>query len=140
MAARAVQTLAIVISIVMAGSPESSRAAAARLGESFTLGVGESTRVEDTDLTVSFDEVSSDSRCPVDVNCIQAGEALVQLALRSGEGERTVIELTVPPGGSSPPKRFGSFLITVVELNPQKVSDQSVEPSAYVATIRISRA
>jgi hypothetical protein len=135
----AIQTAAIVISFFMSAHGR-AQASEARLGESFTLGISESKRIEATDLTVSFQEVSSDSRCPKDVNCIQAGEALVQLALRSGSGESVVIELTVPPGGSSATKSFGAFLITIIELDPQKISTQEIDPSAYVATIKIVRA
>jgi hypothetical protein len=144
MGSGAVHSTAIVFSFLMtgcaAGRAQPSIAPEARLGEAFTLGVSESKRVEATDLTVSFDGVSSDSRCPKDVNCIQAGEALVQLALQTGGGEKTVIDLTVPPGGSSATKSFGAFLITIVELDPQKISTQEIDPSAYVATIKITRA
>lgn len=127
----ALHAAGIVISLLMA---------AARLDESLTLRLGESARVEDFDLTVSFAEVSSDSRCPKDVNCIQAGEAVIQLELRTDAGERAVIELTVPPGGSSVAKSFGAFLVTVVELHPEKESDKTIDPSAYRATVKISRA
>jgi hypothetical protein len=135
----AIETAAIAISFFMSADGRAQESEA-RLGESFTLGISQSKRVEATDLTVSFQEVSSDSRCPKDVNCIQAGEALIQLALRSGAGERVVIELTVPPGGSSATKSFGAFLITIVELDPQTISTQEIDPSSYVATIKIVRA
>ena len=109
-----------------------------KLGESFTLGMGEAARVEDAEITVTFQEVSSDSRCPKDVNCIQAGEAVVVLALESAAGKKTLVELAVPPGGSSPAAAFEAFRVTVVELEPQTESTRSIDPSGYVATVRLS--
>jgi hypothetical protein len=129
MSARAISTAGIVFFAVMA---------AVEADESLTLRVGESARVEATDLTVSFEEVSSDSRCPKDVNCIQAGEAVIQLAVRTGADERTLLEFAVPPGGGSAAKSFKSFRVTVVELHPERLSTHSIESSDYVATVKIS--
>ncbi len=112
----------------------------ARLGESFTLRMGEAVRVEDADVTVTFKEVVSDSRCPKDVTCIQAGEAVVHLAVGSEAGQSAVLELDVPPEGSSMAASFDTLLITIVELNPQKESGKPIDPSAYVATVKVSRA
>jgi len=118
--------------------PKESRAG--RLGESLTLGVGESVRVEDVDLTIAFQEVASDSRCPKDVTCIQAGEAVVLLALGTEAGEKAVLELGVPPGGSSIEASFHDIRITIVELIPQKESGKPIDPATYVATVKVSRA
>jgi GWxTD domain-containing protein len=111
---------------------------AVRLGESFRLRVGEAARVEDAGITVTFQKVVSDSRCPKDVTCIQAGEAVVLLALDTEGGRSSVLELAVPPGGSSPAATFESLRIAVVELQPQKESRRPIDPAAYVATLRVS--
>ena len=108
------------------------------VGESFTLRIGEAARVEDAEITVSFEEVSSDSRCPKDVNCIQAGEAVVVLALESAAGKKTLVELAVPPGGASLAATFETLRVTVVELQPQTESTKSIDPSSYVATVRLT--
>lgn len=110
-----------------------------RLGDSFNLRVGEEARIDEAQLTVRFTKVGRDSRCPKDVTCIQAGEAVVHLALRSDAGERVDLQLEVPPGGESLPASFGDFRITVLELNPQKESGKTIDPPAYVATVRVIR-
>jgi GWxTD domain-containing protein len=108
------------------------------LGESFSLRVGEAARVEDAGITVTFQKVLSDSRCPKDVTCIQAGEAVVSLALDAEEGRSAVLELAVPPGGSSPEATFASLRVAVIELQPQKDSRKAIDPASYVATLRVS--
>jgi len=135
----------LVLSFVMAACGEGeaeppTAARVSRLGESFTLRVGEAVRVEDADVTVTFKEVASDSRCPKDVTCIQAGEAVVHLAVVSEAGEKAVLELGVPPGGSSMAASFQAFRITIFELNPQKESGKPIDPATYVATVRVNRA
>jgi len=116
-----------------AGAPE------ARLGEPFPLRVGESASVEGVDLAIELVEVASDSRCPKDVTCIQAGEAVVRLALRSAGGESAELELAVPPGGSSRAESFGDFRIAIVKLDPEKESAKRIDPASYVATVTVRR-
>ncbi len=111
-----------------------------RLGDSFNLRVGEEARIDEAQLTVRFTKVGRDSRCPKDVTCIQAGEAVVHLLLLSDAGERAELELEVPPGGESIPAKFGDFRITLLELDPQKESGKPIDSSAYVATVRVARA
>jgi hypothetical protein len=111
----------------------------ARLGEPFPLEIGGAVRIEEGDLTVKFEEVASDSRCPRDVNCIQAGEAMVQLSITAGD-DKAILELAVPPGGSSPAAKFQELLVTVLELEPQPESEKSIDPSSYVAKVKVVRA
>ncbi len=110
-----------------------------RLGESFTLRVGETATVDDAKVTVTFQKVVRDSRCPKDVTCIRAGEAVVVLALETEAGRSAVLELEVPPGGGSHAQTFEAFQVTVLELHPQTESTKSIDPSAYVATVRVSQ-
>ena len=145
MGSLAIVAARLVLSFVMAACGEGeaeppTAARVSRLGESFTLRVGEAMRVEDADVTVTFKEVASDSRCPKDVTCIQAGEAVVHLAVVSEAGEKAVLELGVPPGGSSMAASFQAFRITIFELNPQKESGKPIDPATYVATVRVNRA
>jgi len=49
--------------------------AAVPVGESFTLGVGESVEVGGAGLVVGFTSILADSRCPMDAYCFWAGDA-----------------------------------------------------------------
>jgi hypothetical protein len=49
---------------------------------SLTLKVGEAAQLAGGVLTLTFDEVTGDSRCPKDVDCVWAGEATVVFKVR----------------------------------------------------------
>ena len=103
------------------------------MGESFSLRVGESASVAGADLSLTFSAVDQDSRCPKDVNCIVAGEAvLVFEALISGE--RVDLTFKVPPGGGDA-QNVENLTITILELKPETESGKRIEPSSYVAKL-----
>src|SRR3989442_2310587 len=47
------------------------------------LALGESLKVRDTGVTVSFEEVVEDSRCPTGVTCIWEGDAAVKISIHT---------------------------------------------------------
>ena len=108
----------------------------AGIDESFSLAVGETASVEGTDLSLSFVAVTRDSRCPKDVSCIVAGEAVVVFAARVG-GEETELTFKVPPGGKDE-QAFGRFTIAIVELEPETDSTKKIDASDYVATVIVT--
>lgn len=57
----------------------------------FTLGIGQSAVLGEPAVTITFTAVPQDSRCPVDVVCVWAGDAVVALTLHVG-----------PPDGDGP--------------------------------------
>ena len=61
------------------------------LGETFSVKVGESASVAGAGLSVTFTALVSDSRCPPGVQCIQAGNAVITVALaRTGSAPVTL--------------------------------------------------
>lgn len=51
------------------------------LGEAFSIKVGESVSVAGAGVSVTFTALVSDSRCPRGVQCIQAGNAVISVAV-----------------------------------------------------------
>jgi len=109
-----------------------------RLGESFDLKVGETARLEGDSLILTFNAVRSDSRCPVDVTCIQAGEAVVVFDARAEGSERRELVFDVPPGGGDE-ERFARYRIRIVELRPPAESTKTIDPASYVARVLLER-
>ena len=66
------------LSSACGGSPAEVKA---RLGEEFSLSIGQSALITGENLEIRFEEVVEDSRCPKNVNCIWAGRVscIVQL-------------------------------------------------------------
>ena len=85
---------------------------------------------------LTFKAVTRDSRCPKDVRCIRAGEAVVVLELRDGSHETSTLTFDVPPGGGASQSLRG-YRIDIVSLDPQAEADVEIAPRDYTATIGI---
>lgn len=64
------------------------------LKQSFYLPVGNTIKIAGQNLSLHFDEVINDSRCPSNVNCVLDGEA--KCAVTINDGTPTPVILTVP--------------------------------------------
>lgn len=116
-----------------AGGPEEPSS-----GEAFTLAVGEVNRPAGEELTVRFEEVAGDSRCPRGVDCIWAGDAEVVLAVTVGDGESASLTLHTHGGERYP--REGEALgrrLRLLALEPYPVEGMRIAPESYRATLLV---
>ena len=103
-----------------------------RLNEEFVVAPGDTIKMESTSQRVRFGGVTSDSRCPIDVVCIQAGDAIVRIEiLSSRRGES--YDLHTADGR---PVMDGRLTIVLVRLAPSPVSSRTIAPDDYRATLR----
>jgi len=107
------------------------------LDQDFQLPAGRSIRLADTDLVVHFDRVERDSRCPADVKCITAGDAVVVLGLAAGRESERLYELHTTSGDAT--AVHAGFRVTLVALNPVPVSTRTLRARDYIATLRAAR-
>jgi hypothetical protein len=105
--------------------------------ETFTLRAGHQKRVARGELTIKFVNVIEDSRCPVGVNCIQAGNAKIQIKVTDRRGQTKTMELSTnkDPKGD----RLGPYAINLVSLAPQPTKDGKPTRSRYTARFSIER-
>jgi hypothetical protein len=67
----------------------------ASLGKEFTLAIGQSATISSENLKIEFLDVTADSRCPKDVECVWAGEVSCSLQItQNGISEQ--VKLTQP--------------------------------------------
>ncbi len=106
-------------------------------GTEFSLRPGERIQVEGGAAAVRFVAVPQDSRCPTDVQCVWAGDAVVQLDLLvSGDSSRTALH-TNSQGGSVRTE-FHGYALELVSLKPAPHSGTQIQQSDYLATLRVS--
>jgi hypothetical protein len=86
---------------------------------------------------VRFDRVVSDSRCPTDVYCVQAGDAVVKITV-TGDGGTQTDELHTGAGGPHSTARSG-LTISLEDLSPQPLSSRPIPPGDYRATFTATR-
>ena len=108
------------------------------LTREFRLRVGERTEVGDEGLAIAFLGVQEDSRCPIDVDCIWAGDAEVVLEVVIGRraAETIVLHSALEPKVVV----HADHGIRLVELEPDPLSTVPIRQRNYVATLSVSRA
>ncbi len=105
-----------------------------QLDQTIALPLGATTVVDGTPLRVTFLSVRSDSRCPMGVLCIWAGDADIVLRVDTGAGSTEVdVHSTVDPRSVI----LTGYRIELVDIQPPR--PQNDGPLAYIAMLRITR-
>ncbi len=110
---------------------------AARLGREFKLRARQQVTLKGETLRIRFAEVTEDSRCPTDVQCVWAGNAAVRLEV--SRGGRRSRSLTLNTSGNSPTVKYGNYEIKLVELKPHPKSTRKVAQPDYVVTLLVNQ-
>ncbi len=97
--------------------------------------------IQEARLTVSLLEVN-DTRCPKNVRCVWAGHAIVTLQVASdGAAPETLIIGTQAPADMQLPSEadYGKYRFSLVTLEPERASDETVPLSNYRATVQVTK-
>jgi len=118
-----------------AAGPPSTQVVA--VDRDFELKPGQTARVDGTALTISFVGVTEDSRCPVDVQCVWAGNGAVSLLLTDDTGARSsaILHTTLTPRSV----RASGYEIILTGLKPDPKQGSPIPLPNYVATFRVTR-
>lgn len=96
-----------------------------------TLSIGATETVVD-DISLTLNSFVSDNRCPVDVQCIEAGAVVVNVTMKKG----TAVETRNFPSDEVPYVFMGhSFAIT--QITPVANSKVTIDPKDYKITFRV---
>lgn len=89
-------------------------------------------------LLLTLENVVSDSRCPVDVTCVWAGEIRIALAVdpSQGEGARSEFELAT----TAPKATVRGLDVELLGAEPAPHSKKPIAPADYRISLRVSRA
>lgn len=104
--------------------------------QTVTVGLSKEKAIEKTRLRVKFVEFIEDSRCPVDVDCIWAGNAKIKVRVTS-RGVSRVLTLNTMDTGKADIAHGYKFRLT--GLTPVPRSNVRINPSSYVATIEAEK-
>ena len=139
--AKRVAMLFMLTGVALLGGHRAAAAQTARVGREFELRVGRVVTLDGGGLRVRLARVASDSRCPVDVNCVWAGNAEVVFEV-GARGRRGVTTLSLNTS-ASPERpaegRYGRYTLKLVGLAPRPRSDRKIPPGRYTATLLVSK-
>lgn len=102
------------------------------LGVPTEIGYRETLHVDKLSLT--FEEIEEDSRCPADVVCIQAGR-VVALFTATDETTREVVELA----SDETSQTILGYQVTLEAVTPQNLEGEEILPVDYRLKITVSR-
>lgn len=88
-------------------------------------------------LKIRFISVVEDSRCPENANCVWAGNAKVKVEVTSRRLGRKIFEMNTFSGPKG--NQFDGYAINLESLSPGRKTSDPIRPSAYRATIWVSR-
>jgi hypothetical protein len=127
--------LTVVVASLTAACSSSPIAPTIPLDRQFTLMPGERVRVADTSISVQFERVDGDSRCPADAICVLGGDAQVRLSIHD-DGRAHHYSLHT---GDLAPVRHDGLTVALVELAPYPFSARPIAAADYRVTLRVSR-
>lgn len=130
---RAVLVPALVLSLEAC---HSITAPTAPLDIRVTVPFGQAVTVGDGSLTLRFNGVPEDSRCPGDAICIWPGRAVVNLTLTNGRRSLGFQLRTDPPGDRAVAE---GITLELVQLEPYPFASRPHQPSDYRLTVRVVR-
>ena len=121
---------------VSAGCATVDTAVVANPGAAFSLPLGKTATVSGTAFRITFNRVTEDSRCPVDVTCIWAGDAKIELIVSrtSAPADYRVISLTPPNNEAT----AGDLKIRFVSLAPAPRQSEPGPSRAYIAQLIVA--
>jgi len=111
--------------------------AEAQTSQQLKLIVNQQKTVTKDKLKIKFISVLEDSRCPMDTNCIWAGNAKIQIKVSDSKGASKTFELNM----NLEPRivSFAGYEIKIINLTPQPASNIRINRNGYAATLVISK-
>lgn len=108
------------------------------IDQPFVLQLGQQLRWPQGELTLHFERVLLDSRCPRGERCVIAGVARIRIRVEGAGAVRQDLDLQLPdqPSGLLPAQ---AATLTLLRLTPYPVSGQVAAPVPVQATLVIRK-
>ena len=106
------------------------------IGQEFVIKPGQTVAIKHTKINIMFDSVLSDSRCPIKLRCVWAGNAEVKLILQRSSKKTFAI---VNTGIKNRAVEYRGYRIQLLKLNPGRRNGEITLSNQYEATFKINR-
>lgn len=103
-----------------------------------TMSVGQTATVPNTPLTLTFDQVTKDQRCPAAAICVAGAKLVAEVAITARlNGQTTPLKLETD--GELKVVSVGGYRITLEGLQPYPISSlDDITPLAYRLDVRVA--
>ena len=105
----------------------------------FQLKIGQVGFLKSEQIKIFFLNITEDSRCPSDVDCIWPGQVTVVINICKNFQSLRTLNLTILGTYGPAIKEFGIYSIKLIKVEPYPISNQTIELSDYNATFLVSK-
>lgn len=105
--------------------------------QTVTVQVNHQKTLAKSKLTIKFLSLVEDSRCPTDVQCIQAGNAKITIQIKKAGGTWETFEVNT----NFKPQAvlFAGYIINLTDLNPKPASNIRINRNGYKAAFSVGK-
>ncbi|MES2304751.1 MAG: hypothetical protein V4558_04560 [Gemmatimonadota bacterium] len=103
-----------------------------------TMRVGDQVKLKNSAWVLTFSSVKSDSRCPVDVTCIQAGETSLEFVLDnplSAQPRPPAVQVIL---NGEKPDTVAGLILRVTRVDPARYAGKTITSRQYAAELAIA--
>ena len=108
-----------------------------QLDKEFDLRIGQTASIDAAGFDITFTAVTEDSRCPQGVDCIWAGNAIVQVKISRDHADSRDLDLNT--GIEPKERRYGEYRVSLVRLQPHPKKDIPIRKQDYAATFVVHK-
>lgn len=133
--------LCLLLCLLLVGAPLSgcSSSIKASLDSQFTLSVGQSASIENEPIEIKFIGVTADSRCPIGVQCIRAGDVTCEVEITcNGTSKRVLLTQPTRSGGTDG-NVFENYLFDI-EVSPYPEAGKQIAKNDYKLSMTCEKA
>lgn len=107
------------------------------INKEFSLGIGQTASIEREKLFINFKAVLEDSRCPVNVVCVWAGNGKVEFEILDIDGQNKTLTLNIEDEPRA--TTLKGHKLKLISLNPPRVDGVSISPGDYSVTLLVEK-
>jgi hypothetical protein len=116
----------------------------------FILSVGQTASITDANIAITFISVSSDERCPSEIECAASGPVTIHLSIQDQDGvvSQEILQTFTDYKGLAPTMEFegmkssvsvDNFQIRIIGVLPYpKDRSSSIKDSEYILTLKVT--
>lgn len=110
-----------------------------QVDQPFSISIDQTAQLEESELNIIFKEVLEDSRCPSNVECAEAGQARILIAVYQTGQPAAALEMNSNPPLKQDVVTYGEFQIRLLTLDPYPEDiDQKIPMETYQATFIVT--
>lgn len=129
-----VVSLVLIVALTACQSNGAPAPRAASLNQEIELAPQERAAYGPQGLSVEFVRIVEDSRCPTDVECVWAGEVIVQVATRIDKAQAEQHQIKAGEHAT-----VGAFRVFVVKVEPLPISTRQIPQEEYRVTLKVEQ-